>query len=658
MYCIRKVSDDLFYVGGDEHRLALFEGIYDVPKGISYNSYLLIDEDKTILFDTVDVSISKVFFENIHHVLNGRKLDYVIVHHVEPDHSGTLEELVYKYPEVTIICNQKTSEMLDQFFNLNHVNKMIVNENDTFKTAHHEFLFVHAKMVHWPEVMMTYDKVSKILFSADAFGTFNALNGALFADEVNFNEDYLPEARRYYCNIVGKYGPQVQAVLKKASTLDITMICPLHGLIWRGNLTDIFSKYQKWSTYSYEEEGVVIAYASIYGNTKNAALILANRLKELKIKVEVFDVSITHASYIISSIFRYSHLILASTTYNAKIFSKMEDLIHDIVNHNVQSRFVGLIENGSWAPTANHLMKDLLLKCKDMNFLDETITIHSSLNEQNNQQLTNLALKIKETLNKPVILTHNELENKIQPEALFKLSYGLFVLTTNYEGIDNGCIINTAQMITEKPRRIAISVNKANYTCELIQKSKKFNLSVLTTKVPFDVIKHFGFQSGREVNKFENQEVLRTQNNISYLNKYINAYISCNVEQMIEYETHIMFIGIVNEAKVINLDQSVTYEYYQEHIKVKPQIPQKGKTIYVCKVCGYVYEGEEMPDDYICPLCTHGKEDFEKVEVKEEKHSKQYVCKVCGYVYEGDELPDDYICPLCKHGKEDFEEIK
>ena len=382
MYCYRKVKDDLYFVGANDRRLAMFEGVYSVPKGVSYNSYLLLDE-KTVLFDTVDKAVGEIFFENIKQVLGDRKLDYIVVHHMEPDHSATLKELLSRYSDVKIICNAKIAEMIKQFFDISVEDRaIIVNENDTFSSGKHNFEFIMAPMVHWPEVMMTYEATDKILFTADAFGTFGALNGALFSDEVNFERDYLDEARRYYTNIVGKYGPQVQAVLKKASNLSINYICPLHGFVWRKNFDEIINKYIKWSGYEPEEKGVVIAYASIYGHTENAAEILANRLCENGIKTVMFDVSVTPASEIISACFKYSHLVFASATYNTGIFVTMEALLNDLVSHNIQNRVVGFIENGSWAPASADQMKNLFSKCKNINFLTTKLTIKSALKQE------------------------------------------------------------------------------------------------------------------------------------------------------------------------------------------------------------------------------------------------------------------------------------
>ncbi len=391
MYCYRKVTEDLYWIGANDRRLAYFEGVYDIPKGVSYNSYILLDE-KTVVFDTVDHAVADTYLENITHLLNGRCLDYIVVHHMEPDHSATLGMLLDKYKDAKIICNAKTAAFIGQFFdNCIEERLQIVKEGDTFSFGKHVQAFVNAPMVHWPEVMMSYDTTDKVLFSADAFGTFGALNGALFADEVDFERDYLDEARRYYTNIVGKYGPQVQAVLKKAGALDIAYVCPLHGFVWRENIGWYIDKYLHWSSYTPEEKAVVIAYSSVYGHTAQAADILAVTLREQGVKTEVYDLTTTPASYVVASVFKNSHVVFAAPTYNAGVFIKMEDLLHDLAAHNIQNRTVALIENGSWAPMANKAMAGILEGCKNLTILEEKVTIKSALKEDGREALVNLA---------------------------------------------------------------------------------------------------------------------------------------------------------------------------------------------------------------------------------------------------------------------------
>lgn len=398
MYCTRKVADDLIWVGADDRRLAMFEGVYSVPRGVSYNSYLLLDE-KTVVFDTVDHAVEKTFLENVEHGLNGRTLDYLVVQHMEPDHSATIRTLLMLYPEAEVVCSKKTEGMLRQFFgDAVKMNIKVVGEGDTLKTGKHEFTFLAAPMVHWPEVIVTYDLTTKTLFSADAFGTFGALNGALFADEVDFFRDYLDEARRYYTNIVGKYGVQVQALLKKAATVEIKTICPLHGFVWRENIGAYLEKYQKWSLYEPEVNGVMIAYASVYGNTENAANILACRLRDKGIKTTMFDVSVAETSEVVAASFQYSHLVFAAPTYNGGIFIKMDEVLRDIEAHSLKNRTVAFMENGTWAVTCGKQMKEIFAGLKGMNLIEDTVTIKSALADGQEAQVEKLAEAIVETM--------------------------------------------------------------------------------------------------------------------------------------------------------------------------------------------------------------------------------------------------------------------
>ena len=381
MYCTKNIASDLVWVGANDRRLAMVEGVYSVPAGVSYNSYLLTDE-KTVLFDTVDKAVGRIFFENLEHGLGGRTLDYLIVHHMEPDHSATLSELLLRHPETTVVCNDKTAVMIAQFFGSGAAGRMqLVKEGDTLSTGAHELTFYMAPMIHWPEVMMTYDKTAHTLFTADAFGVFGALNGAIFADEVDFDRDYLKEARRYYTNIVGKYGMQVQNLFRKIADLDIRMLCPLHGFVWRRDIEYFFKKYNLWSTYTPEEKGVMIAYASIYGNTENAAEILSSKLRERGVRTVMYDVSVTPASEIIAECFRWSHLVFASSTYNGGVFVTMDELLRDIAAHNLQKRTVAFMENGTWAPVSARQMTAIFAPLKNMTVLEQSISIRSSLTE-------------------------------------------------------------------------------------------------------------------------------------------------------------------------------------------------------------------------------------------------------------------------------------
>ena len=620
MQCTKKIFDDLIWVGANDRRLAMFEGVYSVPRGVSYNSYLLLD-DTTVLFDTVDKAVGSVFFQNVEYALAGRNLDFVVIQHMEPDHSATLTELLLRYPDAKIVCNEKIAAMIDQFFGMDVTGKaFIVKEGTILNTGHHTLQFMMAPMVHWPEVMVTYEQERGILFSADAFGTFGALNGALFADEVDFDNEYMDEARRYYANIVGKYGVQVQALLKKVHPLDIKMICPLHGFVWRSHLEDYFDKYVKWSTYTPEETGVMIAYASVYGNTENTAEIISSKLRDKGIKTVMFDVSVTPASEIVAAAFKWSHLIFASTTYNAGIFVSMEELLRDLAAHNIQNRTVALVENGSWAPTSGGLMREILEGCQDMTILNNTITLKSSLKKEQLAQIDELVEAVSATIprfEKPVISEAAMAAAEIDPKTVQKFSYGLFVLTAQADGKDNGCIINTAAQLTSTPNRINIAVNKANYTHDMILNTGVFNVSVLSQKASFDIFKRFGFASGKDTDKFAGYEgnVARSANGLLYVTEGTNAFMSAKVIDAYDYGTHTLFIAELTEAAVLNQDPSVTYAYYFDHIKPKPQpkIEEK-KTGWVCKICGYVYEGDELPADFICPLCKHGADDFERIE--------------------------------------------
>lgn len=662
MHCTRKVLDDLIWVGADDRRLACFEGVYGVPDGVSYNSYVLLDE-KTVLFDTVDKAVEGTFFENLSYALGGRPLDYLVISHMEPDHAATVESLVIRHPETRIVCNAKIQTLLGQFFNVDMTGKIdLVKEGDTLCTGKHNFTFVMAPMVHWPEVMMSYDTVDGILFSADAFGTFGALNGRLFADETDFMGEHLDEARRYYTNIVGKYGAQVQAVLKKAAGLTLNYVCPLHGFVWRKHFGDFLEKYLLWSSYTPEEKSVLIAYASVYGHTENAANILAVKLSERGVRVRMYDTSVTPASYIVSDAFRCSHLVFASTTYNAGVFVTMENLLHDIANHNLQGRKVAIIENGSWAPTSGKLMRGMLEGVKGTEFIGENISLRSALKENQLDDMDALADAIAADI-RPVAAAVEptaaaSVIDMVDNKVFNRFSYGVEVLTTRVDGKDYGCIINTAgQVASCDPKKITISVIKKNNTCDMVMKAGRFNISILTQDAPYSLFQHFGFQSGRDVDKFADVPYdERMANGIRYIPQYTNAVLSCEVIDVKDVETQTLYIANVVEAKVLSDAPSCTYAYYHAHIKPKKNpAPERGEG-YVCKVCGYFHEGSELPEDFVCPLCKHGREDFEHVVPAVVNKRKGYICTVCGHFEPCDgELPEDYVCPLCHHGREDFE---
>ncbi len=613
MYCTKQVTPDLVWVGSNDRRLAMFEGVYSVPTGVSYNSYLLKDES-TVLFDTVDKAVGKVFFENLAHELAGRSLDFVIVQHMEPDHSATLGELLLRYPGATVVCNAKTRDMIGQFTNLDVSERVyLVKEGNVLNTGRHELTFLMAPMIHWPEVMMTYDKTDGILFSADAFGTFGALNGAIFADEVDFERDYMDEARRYYTNIVGKYGQQVQTFFRKVQDTPIKMLCPLHGFVWRRDISTFLDKYGKWSAYEPEDTGVMIAYASVYGNTENAAEILSSRLRERGIRTVMYDVSVTPASEIVAASFRWSHLVFASTTYNAGIFVNMEDLLRDLASHNLQNRTVAFIENGSWAPTSGKLMAEIFSGLKNTVILDAKLSIRSSLKENQLAEIDALADAIDATLpHAPAPAEAAQVAaGEIQSAAFRNLTYGLFILTAREGDKDNGCVINTLAQITTKPNRVSICVNKDGCTHDMILRTGVFNVSILTQEAPFSLYQHFGFQSGRDVNKFEDPALgARSANGLMYLPEYTNAFVSAKVISAQDYGTHTLFIAEVTEAQALSKVPSVTYAYYHAHVKPRPTPAPEKKKGWVCNICGYIYEGDPLPEDFICPLCKHPASDF------------------------------------------------
>ncbi len=611
MQNIRKLDDDIIYIGANDRRIALFENVYPVPDGVSYNSYF-IDDEKTCLIDTVDKSCEKQFKENLACALGGKTLDYIVVNHMEPDHSATLYEILKDYPDATVVCNAKISAMIGNYFDFKP-NYHIVKEGDALSLGKHVLHFVDAPMVHWPEVMMTYDEYSKTLFSADAFGSFGAVSGNLYADEIKYKGAYTEEMRRYYTNIVGKYGVQVQTALKKAATLEIKRICPLHGLVWRNNINYLLEKYNLWSTYTPETRGVLVVYASVYGNTENAAEIFAARLNENGVKnVAVYDVSKTDVSYLIAEAFKFSHIAIASTTYNAGIFVNMENFLSDLAAHGIANRSFAVIENGSWAPTAGKLIKDKLSTLKNCVILGETVKILSSVKAATRDNILALADEISKEIVVAAIES-SEADGAIDKTAFFKLSYGLYVLTTKGEK-DNGCIVNTVIQLTDSPKRIALAVNKANYSCDVIAKTKKFNACIISQKETFDTFTRFGFASGRDVDKFDGfDKTAVSANGIKYLTENTCGFISGEVVAMKDFGTHTLFIAEVVEAKTLSDEKPMTYEYYFDNVKPKPQPQEEKKKGYVCKICGYVYEGEELPDDFVCPLCKHGADDFEKL---------------------------------------------
>ena len=594
-----KITDTIRYAGVNDHQIDLFEGQYKVPNGMAYNSYVILDE-KIAVMDTVDANFTHEWLDNLDRILEGRKPDYLIVQHMEPDHAANVANFLKVYPETTIVANAKTFTMIQNFFGLDlEGQKLEVTNGGTLNLGNHNLTFVFAPRVHWPEVMVTYDSTDKVLFSADGFGKFGALD---------VEEDWDDEARRYFIGIVGKYGPQVQKLLKVAAGLDIQIICPLHGPVLTENLGHYIGLYDTWSSYTPETEGIVIAYTSVYGHTKAAVELLADKLRSKGCpKVVVYDLARDDMSQALSDAFRYSKLVLATTTYNASIYPFMHDYITRLTEHNFQNRTVGIIENGSWAPLAAKIMKEMLSGCKKINWLDTTVKVLSAVNQENKDQLEAMASE----LCKEYIAQNDELANKNDMTALFRIGYGLYVVTSNDGKKDNGLIVNTVTQLTDTPNRIAVNINKANYSHHVIKQTGVLNVNCLSVDAPFSVFQQFGFQTGRSVDKFAGQKVYRSDNGLVFLDKYINAFMSLKVEQYVDLGTHGMFICSVTEARVMNDLDTMTYTYYQKNVKPKPETD--GKKGFVCKVCGYIYEGDELPDDFICPLCKHGAADFEPI---------------------------------------------
>ncbi|MBQ7715467.1 MAG: flavin reductase [Clostridia bacterium] len=594
-----KVTNDIKYVGVNDRKIDLFEGQYDVPNGMAYNSYLILDE-KIAVMDTVDRNFTHEWLDNVAAALSGRTPDYLIVQHMEPDHSANIVNFLKTYPSATVVSSAKAFVMMKNFFGTEFEDRrIVVGEGDTLALGAHTLTFITAPMVHWPEVIMTYDSTDKVLFSADGFGKFGAWDT---------DEDWACEARRYYFGIVGKYGAQVQAVLKKAANLDIEIICPLHGPVLSENLGYYLNLYNIWSSYGVESEGIMIAYTSVYGNTKRAVELLADKLKSKGCpKVVVCDLAREDMAEAVEDAFRYGRLVLATTTYNADIFPFMRTFIEHLVERGYQNRTIGLIENGSWAPLAAKVMRGMFEKSKNITFCENTVRITSALNDASKEALEALAGELCQDY----LAQHDETANKNDLTALFKIGYGLYVVTSNDGTRDNGLIVNTVSQVTSSPNRVAVCINKDNYSHHVIKQTGKMNVNCLSVEAPFSVFENFGFRSGRNVDKFEGIDVLRSDNGLVFLPKYINSFMSLKVEDYVDLDTHGMFICTVTEARVISNIETMTYTYYQDNVKPKPQT--EGKKGFVCKICGYVYEGDELPEDFVCPLCKHGAADFEPI---------------------------------------------
>ena len=593
------ITKDIIYLGVNDRKVDLFEGQYVVPNGMAYNSYAIMDE-KIAIMDTVDQNFTHEWLDNIQNALGGRKPDYLVVQHMEPDHAANIANFLKVYPEATVVSSAKAFPMMKNFFGSDYEDRrLVVGEGDTLSLGKHTLAFVTAPMVHWPEVIVTYDVYDKVLFSADGFGKF----GALDADE-----PWDDESRRYFIGIVGKYGAQVQALLKKAATLDISIICPLHGPVLKENLGHYINLYDIWSSYKVESEGIVVAYTSIYGNTKTAVELLVEQLKAKGApKVVVHDLARTDMAQAVADAFRYGKLVLATTTYNADIFPHMKEFIHHLTDRNFQNRTVALVENGSWAPQAAKVMRGMLEKSKNITFTDTTVKILSSLNDESRDQIE----KLSDELCREYLARRDETANKNDLNALFNIGYGLYVVTSNDGNKDNGLIVNTVTQVTNTPNRIAVTINKENYSHHVIRQSGVMNVCCLDTTATFDVFQNFGFQSGRTADKFAGIEELRSDNGLRFLPRHSNSFMSLKVVQYVDLETHGMFICDVTEARVLTTNETMTYTYYQN--RVKPQPETEGKKGYVCKVCGWVYEGEELPADIVCPLCKHGAADFEPI---------------------------------------------
>ncbi len=594
-----KITDDILYVGVDDKKIDLFEGQYKVPKGMSYNSYVITDE-KIAVMDTVDRNFGHEWLDNLEKALGGRTPDYLVVQHMEPDHSANIKNFADRYPTAKIVGNLKTFVMMKQFFGTDfEERKLEVKEGDVLDLGKHKLTFVFAPMVHWPEVMVTFDTASGTLFSADGFGKF----GASDADE-----PWADEARRYYIGIVGKYGVQVQNLLKKAAALDIKRICPLHGPVLDSDLGYYLDLYDTWSGYRPEREGVFIAYTSVYGNTKKAVEQLENKLLAKGCpKVVVKDLARSDMSECVMNAFMYDKVVFATTTYNGEIFPFMHTFITELVERGWKDRTAAFVENGTWAPMAAKVMKKMLEPMKGITYADTTVTIRSAVNAETGEKLDALASE----LCRDYIARDDKLADKNDLTALFKIGYGLYVLTSGENGKDNGMIVNTVSQVTSTPNRIAVCINKDNYTHHLVKRTGIMNVNCLSEDAPFSVFERYGFASGRNKDKFEGVNVLRSDNGLVYLPEYINSFMSLKVENYVDLGTHGLFICSVTEARVMNDRPTMTYTYYHEHVKPRPKTD--GVKGWVCKICGYIYEGEELPEDFVCPLCKHGASDFEKI---------------------------------------------
>ena len=593
------ISDKIRYVGVNDRKIDLFEGQYKVPDGMAYNSYVILD-DKVAVFDTVDKNFTHEWLDNLNKTLGGRDVDYLIVQHMEPDHSANVANFAKVYKKAKIVASEKAFNMMKNFFGDDFGDRrVVVKEGDSLSLGEHELHFVVAPMVHWPEVIMTYESTEKVLFSADAFGKFGANDK---------KSDWIDEARRYYIGIVGKYGAQVQNVLKKAAALDIAVICPLHGPVLKENLGYYLNLYNIWSSYAPEKDGVAVFYTSVYGNTQAAVNLLVDKLKEnFAPDVVLYDLARCDTAKAVADAFSYGKLVFATTTYNAEIFPFMKEFLIHLAERNLQNKTVALIENGSWAPLAAKVMKGLLENCKNLTYAETAVRIMSSMNAENKEQIGELAKELCKDY-----IASSDAADKNDLRALFNIGYGLYVVTCRDGEKDNGLIVNTVSQVTSSPNMVAVTINKQNYSHHIIKKTGVLNVNCLSVDAPFKVFEDFGFRSGREVDKFDGKTPARSQNGLAFLQKYVNSFMSLKVVEYVDLPTHGMFICEVTEARVLSDRETMTYNYYQQNVKPKPKT--EGKKGFVCKICGYVYEGDELPEDFVCPLCKHGASDFEPIE--------------------------------------------
>ena len=593
------VSEHIKYVGVNDHQTDIFESQYPIPQGISYNSYVILDE-KIAVMDTVDAHFTHEWLDNVEKALAGAMPDYLVVQHMEPDHSANVLAFCKVYPQAIVVATEKAFAMMQQFFATDFSQRrIIVREGDTLALGRHMLHFVTAPMVHWPEVMVSYEEAEKVLFSADAFGKFGT---------PDTQQPWVDEARRYYIGIVGKYGKQVQALLQKAAALDIQTICPLHGPVLTENLGYYLDLYRTWSSYMPESDGIVIAYTSVYGNTKKAVDLLAGKLKASGCPaVILYDLARCDMSAAVADAFRYNKLVLATTTYNAGVFPPMRQFLQALTERGFCNRTVALIENGSWAPMAAKTMRELLETAADLRFTKNHVRLLSALDADSSAQIDALTMELCQEY----LARQDATANKNDLTSLFNIGYGLYIVTSNDGKKDNGLVVNTVTQVTNTPNRLAVVINKDNYSHHVIRQTGIMNVNCLSTDAPFKIFETFGFQSGRSADKFASIKPLRSDNGLAFLPEYINSFLSLKVVQYIDLETHGMFVCDITEARVISDRETMTYTYYQKHVKPKPQT--QGKKGYVCKICGYVYEADELPDDFVCPLCKHGAADFEPI---------------------------------------------